>query len=65
MKKIADLKDDDVEWIVNDMSELGVKIGNKVFFLYKGNSYSGGDQQESWDGTKEVLELTVQMGQTF
>lgn len=29
---------DDVEWVVNDSSELGVKIGNQFFWLYKGDS---------------------------
>ena len=35
---VALLTDDDVEWIINDISELGVKIGNRFFFLYKGQS---------------------------
>lgn len=32
------LKADDVQWITNDNAELGVKIGNQFFFLYKGYS---------------------------
>jgi hypothetical protein len=32
------LRADDIEWIVNDNSELGVKIRNQFFFLYKGYS---------------------------
>lgn len=40
------LKDDDVEWVVNEIAELGVKIGNQFFFMYKGSSlvYDGGGE---------------------
>lgn len=34
----AKLTADSVEWVVNDNAELGVKIGNQFFFLYKGYS---------------------------
>lgn len=38
---------DQVEWIVNDIAELGVKIGDQFFFLYKGRSLVYGDDPES------------------
>lgn len=34
----GDLKAEQVEWVVNDIAELGVKIGSKFFWLYKGTS---------------------------
>lgn len=43
-KKVSELTTDDVEWVINDFGELGVKIGNKFFFLYKGQSYQCMDQ---------------------
>ena len=36
------LKNEDVTWVVNDIAELGVKIGDQCFFMYKGRSYQGG-----------------------
>ena len=37
--KVCDkLTESQVEWIVNDSAELGVKIGSQFFFLYKGES---------------------------
>lgn len=37
-KPLGHLKAADVEWVVNDLAELGVKIGSQFFFLYKSNS---------------------------
>ena len=34
----AKLNKQDVEWVVNDAAELGVKIGTQFFWLYKGES---------------------------
>ena len=30
------LEPEDVEWVVNDIAELGVKSGDEFFWLYKG-----------------------------
>lgn len=41
------LTEDQVEWIVNDIAELGVKIGDQFFFLYKGSSLVYGSDEKS------------------
>lgn len=39
------------EWVVNDIAELGVKIGNRFFWLYKGESLVyGADAEDVKDG---------------
>lgn len=41
------LRAEDVQWVVNDIAELGVKIGDQFFFLYKGSSLVYGTDEES------------------
>jgi hypothetical protein len=51
VRALADLiTDDDVQWVVNDIAELGVKIGNRFFFMYKGGSLEYRDGINSDDG---------------
>ena len=40
----------DVQWVVNDNAELGVKIGGKFYWLYKWESLEYKDQKHD-DGT--------------
>lgn len=35
---MQELNEDQVEWVINSLGELGVKIGEQFFFLYKGCS---------------------------
>ncbi len=44
------LSKNDIQWVVNDRAELGIKIGNQFFWLYKGDSlvYDSGKHD---DGT--------------
>lgn len=54
LKRVTDglvLEEENVEWIVNDFAELGVKIGNQCFFMYKGRSLN---YKELGDGSHEM-----------
>lgn len=44
--QLSELQAKDVEWIVNDNAELGVKIGERCFFLWKGNSLTYGKARD-------------------
>jgi hypothetical protein len=48
------LKDSDVLWITNDNGELGVRIGDQCFFLYKGESLVYGEAAHD-DGTPMMI----------
>jgi hypothetical protein len=45
-----ELTTDQVEWVVNDIAELGVKIGDQFFFLYKGRSLNYENTHYDEDG---------------
>lgn len=48
------VKPDDVHWVVNDIGELGVEIGGRYFFLYKGESLEYDDVLHE-DGTPMLV----------
>lgn len=41
------LNQDDVQWVVNDIAELGVKIGDQFFWMYKGGSLVYGTDDDN------------------
>jgi hypothetical protein len=53
---LADISPSDVEWVVADDGDLGVKIGGKVFTLYKGESLERADSGSRPVGKREFGE---------
>lgn len=51
----APLCSTDVEWIVNDLGEIGVKIGYQQFFLYKGESFMYSSKEEDGPSTYRLI----------
>lgn len=50
MRRTDPVDPHDVQWVVNDSYELGVKIGNQFFWLYKGETLIYTDGKHD-DGT--------------
>jgi hypothetical protein len=48
------LDEDNVEWVVNTLGELGVKIGKQLFFMYKARSLQYEKDYHIEDGNREV-----------
>jgi len=56
---------DDVKWIVNDLGELGVQIGGRCFFIYKGDSLEYPEGKHD-DGTPMLYRIVgkAEFGET-
>lgn len=54
--ELPKLFEEQVEWIVNDISELGIKVGNQFFFLYKGRSLENSRGKYRFVGKREFGE---------
>lgn len=49
------LSSNQVEWVVNDLAELGVKIKDQFFWLYKGRSLVYSSPNEDNDPPKPIM----------
>ena len=46
------LEEENVEWVVNNLGELGVKIGDNMFFYYKGRSLRYNPNEDPLEGAE-------------